>query len=157
MVSNHDAEELGGVIAIAVGIRLPRAEVVCVAGRIEDRVLQSAVTEGFYVLSAADQGDLVQSVARCASVSSQSQFGTLLVKSRQLTAKEAACVTKGFFDLMRTSKRAAQQATHSIGSVDADVQEAVGSIARTCLPSDKVERFLADTATGASSTSTAVR
>src|SRR5262249_51140375 len=123
--SDAVADELHGIISIAIQLDMSRPELDCVANTLPAANVQNVVSEGFFSITVEAQGQLFQAVARCASVQTQAQFGTKLVQSRGLTAKEAACVTKAFFQVLRTDLTAAEQATMPLVDAKPEVRKAV--------------------------------
>jgi len=140
------AEELHGIISIAVQLDLSRPELDCVANTLPAANVQAVVSQGFFSITVEAQGQLFQAVARCASVQTQAQFGSNLVRSRGLSAKEAACVTKAFFQVLRTDLDAAEQATMPLVKAKPAVRDAVTAAIRPCLSSDKLKAFVQDSA-----------
>jgi len=128
---------------------MSRPELDCVANTLPAANVQNVVSEGFFSITVEAQGQLFQAVARCASVQTQAQFGTKLVQSRGLTAKEAACVTKAFFQVLRTDLTAAEQATMPLVDARPEVRKAVTDAISPCLSKQKLEAFVKNSATPA--------
>ena len=145
-VAESVAEELDGVISIAVQLQLTRPEIQCVANGLPLADVQAVASQGFYSITVKARGELLQAVARCASVQTQAQFGTKLVQSRGLDAKEAACVTKAFFEVLRTNLQAAEQANVPLPQAAPQVRDAVTNAIHPCLSKDKLAAFLQQSA-----------
>lgn len=145
-VADSVAQELSSVISVAVQLQLTRPEIQCVANGVPLADVQAVASQGLYSITAKARGELLQAVARCASVQTQAQFGTKLVQSRGLNAKEAACVTKAFFEVLRTNLDAAEQANTPLPQAAPAVRQAVTSALQPCLSKEKLAAFLLQSA-----------
>ena len=141
-VSDHDANEIVGIVQLTMGLRLGRVEADCVGGPMPPALREALVTQGRGGITAAQAAQLYQQVARCASLDTQAQFGTNLIKTQGLSAREAACVTKGFFDVLRKDLDAAASITRPIARASATVRAEVSGAISSCLSRTKLERFL---------------
>ena len=141
-VSDHDANEIAGIVQLTMGLKLGRIEVDCVGGPMPTALRDALVTQGTGGITAAQAAQLYQQVARCASLDTQAQFGTNLIKTQGLSAREAACVTKGFFDVLRKDLAAAASITRPIANASPAVRAEVSAAISSCLSKGKLDKFL---------------
>ena len=146
--TSFDAEATGDAIALgeALGYDITNDDAACIKATVGADVVALLDENDIGALPAKNQGDLFQSLAKCAAATIVQDKVTALPGLLGVSEDQATCVGQAYVSTYSENRKAAEEGARTFDELDPDVQSYIRDKLGACLPPDQVDEYLSEQA-----------